>query len=197
MDHSTENLILTLENDNVFYNNRPTTFKYWDVLYGDTASQRRSKAWLQKSCSYDSSQEMPGANYIEVLSHFLNLWAEEINDSLEPAKEDPYSENLKEEISTLSPSAVEHFKKVSDELFAINSTTETDMSTQPLYEQRHYLKGVDMNTLSDDEVIAKISEIEDEIKRLSKIKTKSTKITEQLKTLDKALEDVVTVLDAR
>mgnify|MGYP000898315850 FL=1 len=72
------------------------------------------------------------------------------------------------------------------------------MSTKPpAFETKHFVNGQDTTTLSDDELIQAIKNLETEIAKLSEVKTESKKITDKISKLDEQRAAIAKLLDSR
>jgi hypothetical protein len=80
---------------------------------------------------------------------------------------------------------------------SLNEKTPMGSTKTPAFETRHFVFGIDIKSLSDDQLISGIKEVENEIADLKTVKTKSKKITDRISELDGMLKSIVEVLDAR
>lgn len=65
------------------------------------------------------------------------------------------------------------------------------------FETRHYVYGVDVNIMSEIQLIESIKKIESEIEGLKQVKVSSTKVKAKIEELESMLKSVVEVLDAK
>ncbi|MGD9382353.1 MAG: hypothetical protein PVI03_07905 [Candidatus Thorarchaeota archaeon] len=61
----------------------------------------------------------------------------------------------------------------------------------------HYVDGINVADMTDEELVAKIADAEGKIKSLRKIETESTKINQEIARVEAFIADVVKHLDAR
>ena len=73
----------------------------------------------------------------------------------------------------------------------------TLFSAQPLFETKHFIRGVEAKDLSTDALLAVIKEAESEIEKLQAISTKTAHVATQIEELQAQLAEVVKVLDSK
>lgn len=76
----------------------------------------------------------------------------------------------------------------------MNPTTATNA---PAFETRHLVYGLNVDSLTESELISAVKQVEGEIADLKAVKTKSSRITAKVKELEEMLTKIVEVLDKK
>lgn len=71
------------------------------------------------------------------------------------------------------------------------------MNSAPAFVTKSYVFGVDVDTMSEGQLIDSIKKIEAEIADLNTVKTKSKKVASKIEELEAMLAKVVEVLDGK
>lgn len=69
--------------------------------------------------------------------------------------------------------------------------------TTPSFETKHFVNGIDATTLTDNELITAIKDLETKLKALREIKTESTRIALKIEQLDEQRLAIAVLLDSR
>lgn len=92
-------------------------------------------------------------------------------------------------------------KEIADLINAIPYSTETEMAQTangaPAIETKIFIFGVDASTLSDDQIVASIFDIENEMNRLGAVKNKPKKLEAKLHDMAGDIEALVKYVDGR
>lgn len=105
----------------------------------------------------------------------------------------------KQEIESNMNNAAEHFAKVEATLIEtfIQNLKENIAMSKPIFENKSFVNGLDVNEMSEAQLIAAIKTVEGEIAELKTVKSKSTKIAAKIAEMQGALANIVAVLDAK
>ena len=76
-------------------------------------------------------------------------------------------------------------------------TTKKDTTMTKAFETKHLINGIDINSMSNDQIIKTIASIELEIEALQSIKVNSKVIAKQIKQSNKDIASIVKHLDKR
>lgn len=182
----TEDVFLTLTND---------CPSYKLILKWVRLRQRMEISWHdltdrchRRACSYYRAVRQPLPDFNpELLSEQLyNYYLPEV-DTGSPEKSPAV---LQQEIIDHLENATESFKKVQ-----LNLPKEE--YTMIEIKDVTYVNGTDVATMTDDQVFSAIAKAEGEISKLKEIKTKSKKLTAKIADMQKGIDDLVAIIDAR
>jgi hypothetical protein len=109
--------------------------------------------------------------------------------------QEPTLHKLEMEIDCHISNAQYHFDRVNKELNKINQ--EKIMTPEQVFQERKYIDGVNAKELTDEDIYNVINDVEKEIERLNKMKTKPKKVEAKIKAFEEQLKKLVEFVDSR
>lgn len=195
--------ILALENDSDFCR----TYKTIQNRQTGEGAKPGSSASVQRRACISSAMNRSGVygatkmlDVIGMERYFNEKWnlcpyGLRTHDDMEALSEARYSEEVSIKQTSISD------KEIADLINAIPYSTETEMAQTangaPAIETKIFIFGVDASTLSDDQIVASIFDIENEMNRLGAVKNKPKKLEAKLHDMAGDIEALVKYVDGR